>query len=89
MFKMARLLTFGGLSLAISSFLGLMARNLPPLSIGLWTVFLLLAALVFVAYFAGPLLDRYFGWEEDTTLGIAIGIAGTYILGGAVGWLIS
>ncbi|MBW4421558.1 MAG: hypothetical protein KME13_20425 [Myxacorys californica WJT36-NPBG1] len=89
MFKMARLLTFGGLGLAISSFLGLMARQLPPLSAGMWTIFLILAAIVFVAYFAGPLLDAYFGWQEDTTLGIAIGIAGTYILGGAIGWLIS
>lgn len=88
MFKMARLTTFIGLGLAISSFIGLMARHLPPLSVGMWILTLILLVLTLMSYFAGPLLDHHFGWEQDTTLGIAIAVFLTFILGGLIGWLV-
>jgi hypothetical protein len=66
-----------------------MARHIPPIGVGLWVVFILLAVSVLMAYFAGPLLDQHFGWSDDTTLGAAIGVAGTYFLGGLIGWLVS
>lgn len=87
MFKMARFATLIGLGLAISSFIGLMARHLPPLTIGLWVVLILLIVLTLMSYFAGPLLDQYFGWDEDTSLGLAIALFLVFIIGGLIGWL--
>lgn len=89
MFKMARFATLIGLGLAISSFIGLMARHLPPLTVGLWVLLLLVFVLVLMSYFAGPLLDRHFGWNEDTTLGMAIALFLTLIIGGIIGWLVT
>lgn len=89
MFKMARFATLVGLGLAISSFLGLMARHLPPLTLGIWIVLLILFVLTLMAYFAGPLLDQHFGWESDTSLGLSIALFLIFILGGLIGWLIS
>jgi hypothetical protein len=89
MFKMARFATHLGLGLAISSFLGLMAKSLPFLTVGLWVVFLLLLVLTVMAYFAGPLLDHHFGWVTDTTFGLAIALLLTFILGALIGWLVS
>ncbi|GAP99133.1 hypothetical protein [Leptolyngbya sp. NIES-2104] len=87
MFKLARLATLIGLGLAISSFIGLMARHLPPLTIGLWVLLLLVFVLTLMAYFAGPLLDQHFGWTEDTTLGMSIALFLTLMIGGLIGWL--
>jgi hypothetical protein len=89
MFKMARFATLLGLGLAISSFIGLMARHLPPLTVGLWVVLLILLVLTLMSYFAGPLLDQHFGWGEDTSLGLAISLFLTFTIGGLIGWLAS
>jgi hypothetical protein len=89
MFKMARFATLLGLGLAISSFIGLMARHLPPLTIGLWVVLLILLVLTLMSYFAGPLLDQHFDWGEDTSLGLAISLFLTFTIGGLIGWLAS
>ena len=87
MFKMARFATLLGLGLAISSFIGLMARHLPPLAIGLWVLLLLALVLMLMGYFAGPLLDDHFGWNADTSFGIAIALFLVLIIGGLIGWL--
>ncbi|BAS56050.1 hypothetical protein NIES2135_46510 [Leptolyngbya boryana NIES-2135] len=89
MFKMARFATLLGLGLAISSFIGLMARHLPPLTVGLWVVLLILLVLTLMSYFAGPLLDQHFGWGEDTSLGLAIALFLVFMIGGLIGWLAS
>ncbi|MBE9011028.1 hypothetical protein IQ250_12505 [Pseudanabaenaceae cyanobacterium LEGE 13415] len=89
MFKMARFATLIGLGLAISSFIGLMARHFPPLSIGLWILTLILLVLMLMSYFAGPLLDHHFGWNEDTSFGIAIALFLIFTIGGLIGWLVS
>lgn len=89
MFKMARFATYIGLGLAISSFIGLMARHLPPLTVGVWVILFILLVLALMSYFAGPLLDQHFGWEEDTSLGLAIALFLTFIIGGLIGWLVS
>jgi hypothetical protein len=34
------------------------------------------------------LLDHYFGWVPDTSLGLAIGLLGIFIIGSAIGWLL-
>ena len=85
---MARFSTHIGLGLAISSFLGLMARSLPFLMTGLWTVFLLLIVLTVMSYFAGPLLDHHFGWVADTTFGLSIALLLMFLLGALIGWLV-
>lgn len=89
MFKMARFFTFIGLGLAISSFLGLMAKHLAPIGIGLWIILLLLILLMLMSYFAGPLLDRHFGWHDDTTFGLSIALFLIFIVGGLIGWSIA
>lgn len=87
MFKMARFATLIGLGLAISSLIGLMAKHLPPLTSGLWVFFLLVIVLLLMSYFAGPLLDRHFGWSEDTSLGLSISLFVIFIVGTLIGWL--
>lgn len=89
MFKLARFFTLIGLGLASSSFLGLLARHLPPIGIGYWILLLLAIVLVLMGYFAGPLLDNHFSWEQDTSLGISIAILLLLVVGGLIGWLTS
>lgn len=89
MFKVARFATLLGLGLATSSFLGLVARHVPPVGVGLWVVLLLMLLGLLMAYFAGPLLDNHFGWGDDTSLGLAIALFLVFLVGGFIGWLIA
>ena len=88
MIRMARFSNYVGLGLAISSLLGLMARHLAPLGIGVWVTLLLLLAGLGVALISGNLLDQHFGWVQDTSLALAIGLLFIFIIGSAIGWLI-
>lgn len=87
MFKMARFGTLVGLGLAISSLIGLMAKQIPVLTSGVWVFFLLVILLTLMSYFAGPLLDRHFGWSDDTSLGLSIALFIIFITGTLIGWL--
>ncbi len=88
MIRMARFSNYVGLGLAISSLLGLMARHLAPLGIGVWVALLLLLTGLAVSLIAGNLLDQYFGWVQDTSLALSIGLLFIFIVGSAIGWLI-
>lgn len=89
MIRMARLANYSALGLAISSFLGLMAKHLMPFGIGSMIVCLLLFASLAVCLLMGNVLDHYFGWEPETSLAIAIGALITFTLGGLIGWSIA
>jgi hypothetical protein len=88
MIRMARFTNYAWLGLAISSLLGLMARHIAPLGIGVWVIVLILLFGLGTAVIAGNLLDHYFGWVPDTSLGLAIGLLGIFIIGSAIGWLL-
>lgn len=89
MIRMARLANYVALGLAISSFLGLMAKHLSPFGIGTMIVCLLLLSALGTCLLMGQVLDHHFGWEPDTTLAIAIGALILFILGGGIGWSIA
>jgi hypothetical protein len=89
MIKMARFSTIAALSLAISSFLGLMARHIPPFSICLMVIFVLLSALFIGALVAGNVIDHSFGWEADTFLALSVAFLAMFIIGGIIGWLVA
>lgn len=89
MIKMARFSTIAALSLAISSFLGLMARHIPPFFICLVIIFVLLSALFIGALVAGNVLDHSFGWEADTFLSLSLALLAVFVIGGIIGWLVA
>lgn len=89
MIRMARLANYTALGLAISSFLGLMAKHLIPFGIGFMVFCLLLFALLAVCLLMGNVIDSYFGWEPETALAIAIATLITFALGGIIGWSIA
>ena len=88
MIRMARLATYVAMGLAISSFLGLVARFLLPLGIGFLVVCLLLLIGLGVCMVMGHVLDDYFGWQPDTTLALTIGAFVVFFVGGLIGWSI-
>ena len=89
MIRMARLANYSALGLAISSFIGLMAKHLAPFGVGTMVVCLLLFAGLAICLLMGNVLDNYFGWEPDTALAIAIGTLILFMLGGLIGWSIA
>lgn len=88
MIRMARFTNYVWLGLAISSLLGLMARHIAPLGIGVWVTLLILLFGLGTALIAGNLLDHHFGWVQDTSLALAIGLLGIFVIGSAIGWLL-
>ena len=88
MIRMARLGTYSGLGLAISSFLGLMARHIPAFALGNIIILTLLVMTIGFSLIAGNVIDHHVGWEPDTTIAVSIGILVVFLSGGIIGWLI-
>jgi hypothetical protein len=89
MIRMARFCTIAALGLAISSFLGLMAKHVPPFSIGLMVVFVVIVSMFIGAMVAGNVVDHNFGWEQDTALSLTLALLATFVIGGLIGWLVA
>lgn len=88
MIRMARFSTLIGLGLAISSFIGLVARFLPPFGIGFLVICLLVLVALGGCLLMGHVLDDYFGWQADTSLALSIGALVVFLVGGLIGWSI-
>ncbi|NJR61893.1 MAG: hypothetical protein HC769_25525 [Cyanobacteria bacterium CRU_2_1] len=88
MIRMARIASLIWLILAISSLLGLMARHLPPIGIGMIILFVILLFALLFAFLAGNVLDKYLNWEQDTFLALCLLALIGYPVGGLIGWLV-
>lgn len=88
MTKLARLISYGGFSLAISSFLGQMASVLPFFSSIAGILFFLLIAALIAVTIAGDAFDAWFGFTMRWSFGVILGIFTLAIVGGLLGWIV-
>lgn len=89
MTKMARLISYGGFSLAISSFMGQMASAIPFFQAVVSILFFLLLAALIAVIFAGDAFDAWFGFTMRWSFAVTIAFFLLCLIGGFLGWIVT
>lgn len=86
--KLARLITYGLTSLAISSFMGQMASAFPFFQSLVWILFFLLLVALIAVLFAGDAFDAWFGFSMRWSFAVVLALFSLCIIGGFLGWIV-
>jgi hypothetical protein len=86
--KLARLVSYGLLGLATSSFLGQVASVIPFFQSLVWILFWILLSIAIAVLFAGDAFDAWFGFEMRWSFAIVFGLLVLCIVGGLLGWIV-
>jgi hypothetical protein len=86
--KLARLVSYGLLGLATSSFLGQVASVVPFFQSLVWILFFIMLTGLIAVIFAGDAFDAWFGFEMRWSFAIVLGLFLLCIVGGLLGWIV-
>lgn len=86
--KLARLMSYGLFSLAISSFMGQMASTIPFFQSLIWILFFIMLTGLIAVIFAGDAFDAWFGFTMRWSFGVVLGLFVLCLVGGLLGWIV-